>query len=316
VIHVDWGVVALPRHGPDLAGGSARLGPLCAAILRREGPDRQWSTTELLDLLADEVDLPAWLNPWHLSSMLRSSGEVTALGHLRVALRAVRPGDERDERVFVRELLGEVMREADAPLSEAEILERVRARGAVSDASLRHLLWRPPYIEIAPDRFGLVARDLPGGAEAWTAAAEALAEELTVRGAGLPLVDATALVREATGDAEAWTPEAVRSVARGAPALRLARTDAIGLSAWDDARVPSRVALLRACLDEDGGQTAIQKVQDPIAAVHGSRPRRIAAMLAAAGTRLRGDLLVDRALDDEESPSTPSLDLCTLSGPS
>ncbi|MCC6553100.1 MAG: hypothetical protein IT372_08775, partial [Polyangiaceae bacterium] len=48
VIHVDWGVVALPRHVPDFAGWSARLGPLCAAILRREGPDRQWSTTELL----------------------------------------------------------------------------------------------------------------------------------------------------------------------------------------------------------------------------------------------------------------------------
>lgn len=303
-IHVDHGVVALPRHVPDFERWSRRLAPVCAGIMRREGPHRQWSTVELLDLVLQEAQLPAWLNAWHLAAMLRSSSEIISLGRLRVALRETHAGEER---VHARDLIARVLDAAGAPLSQPEIRERVRVHGAVSELVLSYLLLRPPFIELGPDRFGLIARDLPGGMEAWMAAAEALEEELEVRGAGMSLVEATTIVGEASGDPATWTPEAVGSVARGAPALRVGRGDRLGLASWEGTRVPTRGAILRACLTEDGGVTRVTKVQERIAAVRGVWPERrhLTGLVFAAGASIRGDVIVDRDVEEEARSSRP-----------
>ena len=42
-------MVGLPRQVPDFARWRGRLGPLCAAIMRRAGPLRQWSTMEAVE---------------------------------------------------------------------------------------------------------------------------------------------------------------------------------------------------------------------------------------------------------------------------
>lgn len=301
-IHVDHGVVALPRHVPDFERWSRLLGLLCAEIMRREGPHRQWSTVELHDLVLQGVELPAWLNPWHLAAMLRTSGEIVSLGRLRVALQETHAGEER---VHGRDLVARALEAAGAPLSRAELRKRVRTYGAVSEMALNHLLSRPPFIELGPGRFGLIARDLPGGMDAWAAAAEALEEELEARGAGMSLPEATEIVREASVDLAGWTPEAVASVARGAPALRLGRGDRLGLSSWESTRIPTRTEIVRACLDEDGGVTLVTKVQERIAAVRDLWPERshVAGLAFSAGARLRGDVIVDRKVEGEECDS-------------
>src|SRR5262249_1866571 len=98
LVLIDRGVYALPEQIPDWDRWAVRLPPAVKAILEQHGPERQWTTSELLPLLAQVADVPPWLNEWALGSLLRGVPEVRYLGRNVVAL-----ADGADERVHVRE---------------------------------------------------------------------------------------------------------------------------------------------------------------------------------------------------------------------
>ncbi len=156
VLFLGWGVVGLEHHVPDFRAWTDRVVPAAVALMRADDPGRQWSTAELIRALRGRVELPAWLDHWHLASMLRVSGAVRYLGRLRVALEA---GGEGQRRLFIRDALEQVLCEAGQPLPHAELARRARARAAMSPLAVNVTLRLAPFVRLEGGRWGLAYRD-------------------------------------------------------------------------------------------------------------------------------------------------------------
>ncbi len=291
LIYVNRGVVALPHHVPGFYRWSSRIVPLCIQIMNREDAIRQWTSFELLDELQDVARLPDWLGHWVLASMLRLSGEVKYLGRARVALHNE---SEETERFYFHTLAKEVLTHAGKPLDKDAISKEIERKASMCEQTLLQFLCRPPFVQVSSDVFGLISRDLPGGVEAQIRACQEIVDALEQRQKGMSLIELTRFVHSLGGDFEKWTPEMVRSVARGDDNLQLNRVGSTGLAIWDDLRVPNRLDILRACIDEDGGTTTIEKVLQRMEATVGDRPSRqyLGSLCALAGVRIRGQELV------------------------
>lgn len=291
LLYFDRGLVGLKRHFLDFDRWLAELGPVVASIMEASGPERQWSCIELVDDLRDAVELPDWLGPWHLSSLLRSSDRVVYLGRLRVTLPGV-AGE--GGRVHVREHFVRVLTEAGQPLTTEALFTAARASIDFGDLHARLMLIRPPFVKCDDDTWGLVDRDLPGGAPAAEAAVEHVETVLQRRDRGLT---AHQLQRElhTLGAAHSrWTREMCVGVLRGSPSFRISRSGNVGLADWDTVRVPTRHALVDDCLKEGSGRVSLDAVQARVEALYGTRPNRadVTSMAARIGGRVEGEWVV------------------------
>jgi len=95
-ILVDRGLVSLPEKVPGWEGWARRLPPIVRTLIEREGPERQWSAFDLVELLATECDLPEWMNAYALASILRASSERVYLGRNVFACAAVSRKESSD----------------------------------------------------------------------------------------------------------------------------------------------------------------------------------------------------------------------------
>ena len=284
LIYVERGVVTLPECVPDFDKWRKRLVPLCAAIMRNDERERQWSVVELLDEIRQSARVPDWLGHWHLAGMLKKSEEVNYLGRLRVAL----PDHEAsEERIHIEPLLVRLLTDAKAPVPIQELLVFAREQTSVADLTYNMMVKRPPFVQVDEQRIGLIERDVPGGAEAIAEFEDALADALAKRQSGM---SPTALTHFLTGTSEThktWSWWMARSIVRGDDRFRLSQSGAVGLSEWDDVRVPTRAEILLACLNEDDGRTSVAKIQRHITELYGRCPSRTQVGLLANGLGAR-----------------------------
>jgi len=283
-VYCDRGLVTLDRRLDGFDAFAARAVPACADWMRRHGPNRHWSCAELLDVAADLPGAPPWLGAWLLAAMCQRSEDVRYLGRLIVALPK-----SSAAHLTVRDTVVQVLTKAGRPIPLEDISARVGHRRALSSLTLGGVLRRPPFVEVAPDVWGLRSRDLPGGEGAAREAADAVAAVLEAQGVGLPASACRRIARASGPRCAAWTQEMVSSVLREDVRFRIARHDAVGLATWDDTRLPSRSAIVRRCLAEGGGRVAVAEVKAKIAAVHGTEPdvRALWSMAAASGARIK-----------------------------
>ncbi|HLV65037.1 MAG TPA: DNA-directed RNA polymerase subunit alpha C-terminal domain-containing protein, partial [Polyangiaceae bacterium] len=249
VLYFSRGVVGLKQHFPDFEQWQERLVPRCVDLMQEGPPGRQWLVPELLEALAETVELPDWLKHWRLASLLRTSGKVRYLGRLRVALL---DSEASTERIHVADRLHDVLNEAGRPLPLEEIRTLATRATDIADQTLRATLLYSPFVKLDADLYGLLERDVPGGADAIALAADAVAAHLEQTGKGLTQYQAEMLVRQLSSVHAPWSTDLIRSVLRNEPRLHLSRGGGVGLSEWDDVRAPTRAAVLQRLLDERG----------------------------------------------------------------
>lgn len=256
VLYFRRGLVGLEQHFPDFRAWQGRLVPACVRLMQELPAGRQWLVPELHQALSEAGEVPEWLGHWHLASLLRRSDQVAYLGRLRVAL----PNDDRPlERIHHQDAARSTLLEAGAPLGFAAIAAGIRRRTDILDATLTMLLLCSPFVRLAPDRYGLIERDVPGGAEAIARGVQAVIDRLESTQRGLTSYQATRLAAEAAS--QAWPVELVTSLLRSEPQLRLSRQGHVGLSNWDDARVLGRGELMRQQVEKAGGRLPLDALQ-------------------------------------------------------
>ena len=81
------------------------------------------------------------------------------------------------------------------------------------------------------------------------------------------------------------------SVVRNDPRFRLTMTGNVGLSEWEDVRVPSRLAVIQSSLEKSDGRVSVEAVQARLAAIYGSPSDRnyIGMMANRFGGGIDGD---------------------------
>lgn len=285
------GLVGLEKHFPNYQSYKALLAPRAIAVMRENGPERQWSCAELLESLREDIDLPDWLTHWHLGAILRRSEGIEYLGRLRVALPGV--ADESG-RIYVHVALERILTEAGHPLPYDTLVARLRAKTDANDLTVIGRLHRPPFLKVDKAEWGLLGRDLPGGVEAMAEALDHLEGLLERRQRGLSSVFVHREVTQLSPQHGLWTIEMCLSVTRGDPRFRLSISGNLGLSSWESVRVPTRAELVQTAIDASNGRVSTEAVCERIAAHYGTRPDRVALATWASrfGARLDGDWIV------------------------
>jgi len=249
VVFVDWGLVTVPQHVPDWERWGARVGPLCARLMEQHGPERQWTTAELLPLMAAEAELPAWCNAWTIGSLLRGRDEVRYLGRNVVALV-----ESSGDRIPILETVIEILETAGKPLAEVELLAKLQRLRGLAGATWPMLRLRRPFLMMEGETIGLSPRDVPGGAPAIELMTARLISELERVERGLVSADLRELLDEFGSPIADWDLRLCRSVLRHDGRFRLAHGGSVGLSEWSDARAPTPLEALASLLADGDGE--------------------------------------------------------------
>jgi hypothetical protein len=286
--------IGLRQHIPDFDAWRARLVPRAVQIVRDVDPERQWSCTELHDELREEFALPEWLNPFVLAALIKAGTELTYLGRLRVVL----PGSKDNaDRIYVHELIEQLLRDAAEPLSKDELVTRIRARIGITDLAISQALTRPQFVRVDLDRIGLLDRDVPGGQPAVDEARDEIAAILERRGRGLSMFHVhEELARLSAVHAE-WNQEVSYSVLHGDPRFRFSQSGAVGLASWESTRVPTRLELVRSALEESGGRVSVEAITARVEAHYGDSITRaaLAGIAAQLGAGVAGEWIARRS---------------------
>ena len=176
-------------------------------------------------------------------------------------------------------------------MTRVELLSALRSRMTVLDVTFIMLVGRPQFLHCDDERIGLTERDLPGGAEALATALEHMVGVMERRQRGFGRGQVFAEIAPLSPEHGQWTVPMCRSVLRGDPRFRLSTSGGIGLTTWEDVRVPSRADIFQKCLEESSGRLTVESVQRRIEEIYGDYPSRagIGALANRHGAVLRGD---------------------------
>lgn len=182
-------------------------------------------------------------------------------------------------------------------MEQTDLLRKLRAVTDCHDATAIGRLLRPPFLKCAPQRWGLLARDLPGGVDVIPEALEHVEAVLSRRQRGLASRQVRVEIAQLSKAHAEWTAEMCLSVLRADSRFRLSLSGNVGLAEWESVRVPSRVEIVRQCMDQGAGRVTVEAIQDRISAIYGSAPDRVTVGQIANrfGGRLEGDVVVGRA---------------------
>jgi len=281
-VFVDHGLVTVAENIPDWERWRRRIPPAVRSLLERHGPERQWTTHELVPLLAEEADLPAWLNDWTLGSLLRDAPEVRYLGRNVVALPEV-----GEERLHVHALVVETLESANGPLDEEDLLRALTQKRGLGPNTWSLIRMRRPFVFFEDGRVGLLPRDVPGGAEAIHRFADAVFASLDARQAGLQQAELRSLLTTLDEPIASWDTRLARSVLRHDGRFRCAAGGAVGLAEWEDLRAPSQREILEELMIEHDGIVPVEEAMHALPTASGEPLSRGRIGLLANSIRAR-----------------------------
>jgi Sigma-70, region 4 len=198
---------------------------------------------------------------------------------------------EVDSEALLRleDVMRSVFRTAGTPLPLSAVAERVRKRLDVSEATIAERLASAPFVQRNADQYGLIARDVPGGAEAIASVLDDLAEALSSRQRPLTASDAERLAEAHVK--RAWSPELLCSLIAGDPALHLSAAHDTTLRRWEHARLVPHSAPIGPGLPARVRARFEQLAQQPLPATEALR-RRLACELGRLERTTEADDLV------------------------
>jgi hypothetical protein len=144
-------------------------------------------------------------------------------------------GIDSEALLRLEDSLRSVFRAVGTPLSLGAVAERLQKRLDVDDTLLAQRLASPPFVRRNPDQYGLIARDVPGGHEAIAAVLNDIADALHSGQRVLGFDPVWAIVQAHVQ--QAWSPELVRSLIAGDPALSISASNDTSLRRWEHARL-------------------------------------------------------------------------------
>jgi len=304
LVWVDRGLVTVSEKIADWERWRRRLPPLVRSLVERHGPARQWSTRELVPLLAEEAELPPWMNEWALGSLLRGAPDVRYLGRNVVALNEL-----GSDRLMLHELAAGIVSAQGGPLAEDALLGKIRERRAIAENTWLLLRMRKPFLLFEDDRVGAAPRDVPGGEPAAARACDHVFDVLEVRQRGLTAGELRGALAAAGPPFDGWDLRMTRSLLRHDARFRSAPGGAIGLSEWDDVRSPTQTQILEELLASRHGAVSIDEAIAALPTASGEplTRSRLGLLASSVGARLAETRVERSPIEDVSAGDSEAL---------
>ncbi|HKO90834.1 MAG TPA: hypothetical protein VJU61_06775, partial [Polyangiaceae bacterium] len=177
-------------------------------------------------------------------------------------------------------------RSARTPLSLSAVSERVRQRIDADEDALGALLCHAPFVQRNADQYGLLARDVPGGADAIALALNGVVDALEQSRRVLPLRQAFALQTEL--GQPTWSIELLRSLVGSDPALCLSTANDITLRRWEHTRSFASAELVCPGLPASG-RSRFEKLMHSVPTEPRELAQRLRTELARSERRAASD---------------------------
>lgn len=278
LVQIDRGTFALPEQIPEWQRWQQRMPGTVQRLIEQHGPDRQWTTGELMELVVQEAELPAWMNEWTLGSILREVPEVRYLGRNVVALPA-----SSGERLQIHELMEQLLREAGGPVPEDDLLAALRRQRGLSSHTWYMARMRRPFLLMGDGKLGLSPRDDGAPASVVNAFFDEVFAQLDERQVGINAGE----LRAVAAKHAAWDAKLYRSLLRHDPRFRLTQGGAVGLAEWESARVASQADVLMELLIEHDGIVSVELARELLPTESGEPIERGRLGLLASSIRAR-----------------------------
>jgi Sigma-70, region 4 len=297
VVWLDRGLVSLPEMIPSYPAWQVRVVPLVIQIMAEHGESRQWTTAELVPLLAIVADLPTWFNAYTLGSLLKDAEGIIYLGRNVVALTAAAVS----ERTHLLDALVALLIVAGGPLPAVDLQTKLREQRGMADNTWAMLRMRAPLLLLPEGNIGLRPRDLPGGDECASAFCDAVFVLLERAEHGLGALELQTVIAQQPDPVRHWDVRLARSVLRHDGRFRQAHGGGLGLAVWGDTRVQAQGSILTGLLQRTT-RVPIAEALDALTSVSGEplQRERLASVAASCDARLSGEFV------EWDSPAAPA----------
>lgn len=203
---------------------------LVATKIIHEGPlKRQWHSSDILKILREQYpSLPEELDIYILNIILEKEERLTYLNRMVWARADSKQTPE--DRIDMAEAFTKFLEENKGPMKGKELRDALRKFRGVGD--IQQIQPNDQMIQLGPDLWGLVDRDVGLTAEEYKKALDCLEEYLkkTDKGIHVSEVDGVMSSYELVNYS---TPYTLLNLAQRDPRFHLAKAMFLGLSSWD-----------------------------------------------------------------------------------
>tara|TARA_B100000446_G_C10552524_1_gene341219 strand:+ start:5153 stop:7999 length:2847 start_codon:yes stop_codon:yes gene_type:complete len=224
------GIYGLEKFNP-VASRMCHNIRLVVCKIMYEGPlMKQWHSNEILSMLQSKFSaLPEGLDSYILNIILQGSDRLVYLN--RMVWARADSNQVVDDRVDMADAFTQILEENGGPLKGKEIKERLAAIRGVS----KNLQLQPTerMIQVGPDYWGLIERDVGGSQEDNEEKLTKLYQVLKERQKGIHVTEVEQYVEVSDNSSDLPSPYALLNLAQRDDRLHLARSMFVGLAEWE-----------------------------------------------------------------------------------
>lgn len=242
------GVYGLPHHNPISDRMSKNL-QLIVSKMIQDGPlMKQWHCAEIISQLKKQFPaLPIELDHYILNIILEDVENISYLN--RMVWARSDSGQSANDRVDMADAFTRILEDNGEPLKGKELKDRLsQIRGVVENLQIQP---SDRMIQIGPDFWGLIDRDIGGSKSTIEEKLNSLHEILNTRQKGIHVSEVERFIEVAENSTELPSAYALLNLAQRDDRFYLGRSMFVGLSEWgSDTRRINISQAVRKLLDE------------------------------------------------------------------
>ena len=223
------GVYGLPHHNP-IPDRMCKNLQLIVAKMIQDGPlMKQWHCAEIISRLKKRFPaLPVELDHYLLNIILENVENVSYLN--RMVWARSDSGQSADDRVDMADAFTRILEDNGGPLKGKELKDRLsQIRGVVENLQIQP---NDRMIQIGPDFWGLIDRDIGGSTSTIEEKLNSLHEILNTRQKGIHVSEVEKFIAVAENSKELPSAYALLNLAQRDDRFYLGRSMFVGLSEW------------------------------------------------------------------------------------
>ena len=223
------GVYGLPHHNPIPDSICKSLQSIVSKIIQNGPLNKQWHCAEIISQIKKQLPaIPKELNHYILNIILENVENISYLNRM-IWVRSD-SGQSADDRIDIANAFTRILEDNGSPLKGSELRDRLsHIRGVIKNQQIQP---NDRVIQIGPDYWGLIDRDIGGSKSTIEEKLNSLHEILNKRQKGIHISEVETYIEVKDNSSELPSAYALLNLAQRDERFYLGRSMYVGLSEW------------------------------------------------------------------------------------